>query len=269
VPGYDVDVYQGHDVVSPLSPAVSNMSGLSRAATSFSAASTPSCHTLWEIDSLSEVDSNAVSPRPRSSQRIQRSNDRSQGLEVTVARGDVDNTPRAVDAATAVPKQTARSWRSLSEIDSNTGSQRSGRENVHDTPYIDPLLGLYAVFGVRQHPILAAPSTGSSQTRSSQRLREFDRDLEFIFGRKEAVQEVTSGQEAVDDTPHVAVDTATAKDTAAAAAAAAAASQQTGDTAPKKPKRSRLLRELECTLNMDGYWKRTGPRRSTRIALDF
>jgi hypothetical protein len=45
-------------------------------------------------------------------------------------------------------------------------------------------------------------------------------------------------------------------------------SQQTFDTAPKKPKRSRLLRELECTLNMDGYWK-TGPRRSTRIALHF
>ena len=96
---------------------------------------------------------------------------------------------------------------------------------------------------MRQHPILAAPSTGSSQTRSSQRLREFDRDLEFIFGRKAAVQEVTSGQEPVDDTPHIAVDTAaTAVDTAAAAAAV---SQQTGDTAPKKPKRSRLLRELE------------------------
>jgi anti-sigma factor ChrR (cupin superfamily) len=120
---------------------------------------------------------------------------------------------------------------------------------------------------VRQHPILAAPSTGSFQTSSSQRLREFDRDLEFIFRRKEAVvQEVTSGQEAVDDTPHADVDTATAVDTAAAAAAV---SQQTGDTAPKKPKRSRLLRELECTLNMEGYWKSTGPRRSTRIALQF
>jgi hypothetical protein len=239
------------------------MSRLSQAAAaSFSAASTPSWRTLSEIDSntgtstfsLSEVDSNAVSPRPCSSQRIQQSN-------ATVARGDVDNSPRAVDAATAVPKQSARSWKSLSEIDSNTGSQRSGRENVHDTPYVPPLLGLYAVFGVCQHPILAAPSTGSSQTRSSQRLREFDRDLEFIFGRKEAaVQEVTSGQEAVDDTPHIAVDTA---------AAAAAVSQQTSDTAPKKPKRSRLLRELECTLNMDGYWKRTGPRRTTRIALHF
>jgi hypothetical protein len=212
------------------------------------------------------------SPRPCSSQRIQRSKTRSQGLEVTVARGDVDDTPRAVDAATAVPKQSARSWKSLSEIDSNTGSQRSGvtfgRKEVHNTPYL-PLYEYYAILGVRQHPILDAPSTGSSQTRSSQRLREFDRDLEFIFGRKEAVQQVTSGQEAVDDTPHVAVDTATAVDTAAAAAAAAAASQQTGDTAPKKPKRSRLLRELECTLNMDGYWKRTGPRRSTRIALHF
>ena len=63
--------------------------------------------------------------------------------EVTFARGVVDDTPRAVDAATAVPKQTARSWRSLSKIDSNTGSQRSGRENVHDTPY-DPLLGLFS-----------------------------------------------------------------------------------------------------------------------------
>jgi hypothetical protein len=174
-----------------------------------------------------------------------------------------------VDAATAVPKQTVRSWKSLSEFDSNTGSQRSGvtfgRKDVHDTPYI-PLYEYYAVFGVRKHPILAAPSTGSSQTRSSQRIQEFNRDLEFIFGRKEAVQEVTSGQEAVDDTPHLAVDTATVDTTATAAAAVP---QQTGDTAPKKPKRSRLLRELECTLNMDGYWKRTGPRRSTRIALHF
>jgi hypothetical protein len=105
VPGYAVDVYQGYDVVSPLSPAVSNISGLSRAKASFAAASTPSWRTLSEIDSntgtstfsLSEVDSNAVSPRPRSSQRIQRSNARSQ--EVTFARGVVDNTPRAVDAA--------------------------------------------------------------------------------------------------------------------------------------------------------------------------
>ena len=120
-------------------------------------------------------------------------------MEVTVAREVVDNTPRAVDAAPVVPKQSARSWKSLSEIDSNTGSQRLGRENVHDTPYV-PLYENYAVLGVRQHPILAAPSTGSSQTRSSQRIQEFNRDLEFIFGRKEAVQEVTSGQEAVDDT---------------------------------------------------------------------
>jgi len=110
---------------------------------------------------------------------------------------------------------------------------------------------------VRQQTILAAPSTGSSQTRSSQRLRELDRDLEFIFGCKEAVQEVTSGREAVDDTPHVSVDTATAT----------AVSQQTGDSASKKPKRSRLLRELECTLG--DYWKIRGPRRSTRIALHF
>jgi hypothetical protein len=100
-----------------------------------------------------------------------------------------------------------------------------------------------------------------------QRIQEFNRDLEFIFGRKEAVQEVMSGQEAVDNTPHVGVDTTTAVDTAAAAAAAV--SQQTGDTAPKKPKRSRLLKELECTLNMDGYWKSRGPRRTTRIALHF
>jgi hypothetical protein len=264
VPRYDVDIHQGHDVVSPLSPAIRNMSGLSRAAASFSAASTPSWRRLSEFDSntgtstfsLSEVDSNAVSPRTRSSQRIQQSNARSQGLEVTFARGDVDDTP-PVDAATAVPKQTVRSWKSLSEIDSNTGSQRSGREDVQDTPYI-PLLGLYAVFGVRQHPILAAPSTGSSQTRSTQRIQEFNRDLEFIFGRKEAVQEVTSGQEAVDDTPHLAVDTATV-DTAAAAAAAAAVSQQTGDTAPKKPKRSRLLKELECALN-GRYWTSGGSR---------
>jgi hypothetical protein len=276
VPGYAVDVYQGYDVVSPLSPAVRNMSGLSRAKASFSAASTPSWRTLSEIDSntgtstfsLSVVDSNAISPRPRSSQRIQQSNARSQGSEVTFARGVVDNTPRAVDAATAVPKQTVRSWKSLSEIDSNTGSQRSGvtvgRKDVHYTPYL-PLYEYYKVLGVRQHPILDAPSTGSSQTRSSQRIQEFNRDLEFIFGRKEAVQEVTSGQEAVDDTPHVAVDTTTAVDTAAAAAV----SQQTGDTATKKPKRSRLLRELECTLNMDGYWKSRGPRRTTRIALHF
>jgi hypothetical protein len=110
---------------------------------------------------------------------------------------------------------------------------------------------------LRQHPILAAPSTGSSQTRSSQRLREFDRDLEFIFGRKAAVQEVTSGQEAVDDTPHIAVDTAaTAVDTAAAAAAAAV-SQQTGDTAPKKPKRSRLVTELEWRITMVSYLRLT------------
>jgi hypothetical protein len=170
-----------------------------------------------------------------------------------------------------VPKQSERSWKSLSEIDSNTGSQRSGDtfgcKEVHDTPYL-PLYEYYAILGVRQHP-LAAPSTGSSQTRSSQRLREFNRDLEFIFGRKEAVQEVTSGQEAVDDTPHVAVDTTTAVDTAAAAAAAAAVSQQTSNTAPKRPKRSKLLKELECTLNMDGYWKSRGPRRTTRIALHF
>ena len=147
-----------------------------------------------------------------------------------------------MDAATAVPKQSARSWKSLSEIDSNTGSQRSGvtfgRKDVHNTPYL-PLYEYYAVLGLRQHPILAAPSTGSSQTRSSQRLREFDRDLEFIFGRKAAVQEVTSGQEAVDDTPHIAVDTAaTAVDTAAAAAAV---SQQTGDTAPKKPRMNAIV----------------------------
>ena len=266
VPG-EVDVQQGHDVVSPLSPAVCNVSGLSRAAASSLAASTPSWRTLSEIDSntgtstfsLSEVDSNAVLPRPRSSQRIQRSNARPQGLEVTFARGVVDDTHRAVDTATAVPKQTARSWRSLSEIDSNTGSQRSGvtfgrRGNVDDMPYL-PLY--YAAFGVRQQTILAAPSTGSSQTRSSQRLRELDRDLEFIFGCKEAVQKVTSGREEVDDTPHVSVDTATA----------AAVSQQTGDSASKKPKRSRLLRELECTLG--DYWKIRGPRRSTRIALHF
>ena len=264
VPG-EVDVQQGHDVVSPLSPAVRNKSGISRAAAFFSAASTPSWCTLSEIDSntgtstfsLPEVDSNADLPRPRSSQRIQQSNARPQGSEVTFALGVVDDTPRAVDTATAVPKQTARSWRSLSEIDSNTGSRRSGvtfgrRGNVDDMPYL-PLY--YAAFGLRQQTIFAAPSTGSSQTRSSQRLRELDRDLEFIFGRKEA---------AVDDTPHVLVDTATAVDTAAAAV-----SQQTGDSASKKPKRSRLLRELECTLNMDGYWKRGGPRRSTRITLQF
>ena len=273
VPG-EVDVQQGHDVVSPLSPAVRNKSGISRAAAFFSAASTPSWCTLSEIDSntgtstfsLSEVDSNADLPRPRSSQRIQRSNARPQGSEVTFALGVVDDTPRAVDTATAVPKQTARSWRSLSEIDSNTGSRRSGvtfgrRGNVDDMPYL-PLY--YAAFGLRQQTIFAAPSTGSSQTRSSQRLRELDRDLEFIFGRKEAVQVVTYGREAVDDTPHVLVDTATAVDTAAAAVF-----QQTGDSASKKPKRSRLLRELECTLNMDGYWKRGGPCRSTRITLQF
>ena len=103
------------------------------------------------------MDSNAVSPRTRSSQQIQRSNARSQGSEVTFARGDVDDTPRAVDAATAVPKQSARSWKSLSEIDSNTGSQRSGDtfgcKEVHDTPYL-PLYEYYAILGVRQHTIL-------------------------------------------------------------------------------------------------------------------
>ena len=131
-------------------------------------------------------------------------------------------------------------------VEGRSGVTFGRRGNVDDMPYL-PLY--YAAFGLRQQTIFAAPSTGSSQTRSSQRLRELDRDLEFIFGRKEAVQVVTYGREAVDDTPHVLVDTATAVDTAAAAVF-----QQTGDSASKKPKRSRLLRELECTL----IWMDTG-----------
>jgi len=229
--GYEVVVHHGYDGISPLTTR-NVMPGLSRVTEATLAASPQSWLSISEIDtgyssrsstfSLSEIDSNTGSQR-------------------SFGRGDADDTPRAVDAATAMPKQTVRSWRSLSEIDSNTGSQRSvvsfGREDVHDTLYVPQN---YAVFGVR--PTQRIQSNARSQ-------------------HPEAVEEVTFGREAADDTLYIALDTATAVDTAAV-------SQQTED-APKKPKRSRLLKELKCTLNMDGYWKRGGPRRSTRIALQL
>jgi hypothetical protein len=229
--GYEVVVHHGYDGISPLTTH-NVMPGLSRVTEATLAASPQSWLSISEIDtgyssrsstfSLSEIDSNTGSQR-------------------SFGRGDADDTPRAVDAATAMPKQTVRSWRSLSEIDSNTGSQRSvvsfGREDVHDTLYVPQN---YAVFGVR--PTQRIQSNARSQ-------------------HPEAVEEVTFGREAADDTLYIALDTATAVDTAAV-------SQQTED-APKKPKRSRLLKELKCTLNMDGYWKRGGPRRSTRIALQL
>jgi len=222
--GYEVVVHHGYDGISPLTTR-NVMPGLSRVKES---------PQSWL--SISEIDTGSSSRSSRSSTFSLSEIDSNTGSQLSFGRGDVDDTPRAVDAASAVPKQTVRSWRSISEIDSNTGSQRSvvsfGREDVHDTLYVPQN---YAVFGVR--PTQRIQSNARSQ-------------------HPEAVEDVTFGREAADDTLYIAVDAATAVDTAAV-------SQQTEDTAPKKPKRSRLLKELECTLNMDGYWKRGGPRRST------
>lgn len=148
--GYEFVVHRGYNGISPLT--------LSRVKTATAATSPQSWLSISEIDtgsssrsltlSLSEIDSNSGSQR-------------------SFGRGDAEDTPYAVDAATAVHKQTVRSWRSLSTIDSNTGSQRSGatfgREDVNDTP-------------------------------SSQQIRDLNRDVEFIFGHKEAVEELTSGR---------------------------------------------------------------------------
>jgi len=222
--GYEVVVHHGYDGISPLTTR-NVMPGLSRVTEATLAASPQSWLSISEIDtgyssrsstfSLSEIDSNT-------------------GSQLSFGRGDVDDTPRAVDATSAVHKQTVRSWRSISEIDSNTGSQRSD-----NTLYVP---ANYAGFDVRPTQRIQRSNARSQHS--------------------EAVEEVTFEHEAADDTLHIAVDTATAVDTAAV-------SQQTDETAPKKRKRSRLLKELKCTLNMDGYWKRGGPRRSTRIALQF